>query len=371
MNTTATVDSADQKTTASKYASHRFIRVAPYLYRAETGMYYGKLKRNGKIHQKSLETSDFQTAKRSLKDFEKEVESKKDGLPDMRFEDFTKQWLESIKPHLKESTHRRRQVSVNQLLSFFKGNKLAEITQLHLEKWIKARASASAQTFNLDRETLHAIFAYAKKHKIYHRENPISDVKKRKAIKAVVVSPTREQFAALLKVMRENKHDHHGKKAVHLVEFLAYSGTRIAEALSVQWRHVDFERGTILITGGDKGTKNYSQRSIPLFPPLRELLERISGGKTMPPMDYIFIHKSSKTALKHASKRIGLPEGEHFTHHGMRHFFCSNAIEKNIDFKVIAAWLGHKDGGILVAKTYGHLRQTHSHEMAKLMTFSA
>lgn len=33
--------------------------------------------------------------------------------------------------------------------------------------------------------------------------------------------------------------------------------------------------------------------------------------------------------------------------------------------------MGHKDGGVLVAKTYGHLRDTHSFEMAKRMTFSA
>ena len=55
----------------------------------------------------------------------------------------------------------------------------------------------------------------------------------------------------------------------------------------------------------------------------------------------------------------------------MRHYFCSNAIEAGIEFKVIAGWLGHKDGGILVAKTYGHLRDTHSFEMAKRMTNSA
>ena len=54
----------------------------------------------------------------------------------------------------------------------------------------------------------------------------------------------------------------------------------------------------------------------------------------------------------------------------MRHFFCSNAIEAGIDFKVIAEWLGHKDGGILVARTYGHLRAEHSTAMAKRMTFS-
>jgi hypothetical protein len=51
----------------------------------------------------------------------------------------------------------------------------------------------------------------------------------------------------------------------------------------------------------------------------------------------------------------------------MRHYFVSNAIEKNIDFKVIAARIGHKDGGLLVAKTYGRLRDSHSHEMAKRM----
>ena len=48
----------------------------------------------------------------------------------------------------------------------------------------------------------------------------------------------------------------------------------------------------------------------------------------------------------------------------------SNAIEAGVDFKVIASWVGHKDGGVLVAKTYGHLRDTHSFDMAKRMDFS-
>ena len=50
---------------------------------------------------------------------------------------------------------------------------------------------------------------------------------------------------------------------------------------------------------------------------------------------------------------------------------ASNAIELGIDFKVIAAWLGHVDGGVLVARTYGHLRQEHSDLMALKMTFGA
>jgi integrase len=72
--------------------------------------------------------------------------------------------------------------------------------------------------------------------------------------------------------------------------------------------------------------------------------------------------------MQSACKKAGLPE---FHHHSLRHFFVSNAIEQGVDFKTIAAWVGHKDGGMLVAKTYGHLRDTHSAEMAKRMTFNA
>jgi site-specific recombinase XerD len=65
---------------------------------------------------------------------------------------------------------------------------------------------------------------------------------------------------------------------------------------------------------------------------------------------------------------LGLPQ---YSHHTLRHFFTSNAIEKGIDFKVIAEWLGHADGGVLVARTYGHLRAEHSARMAKRMDFDA
>ncbi len=69
-----------------------------------------------------------------------------------------------------------------------------------------------------------------------------------------------------------------------------------------------------------------------------------------------------------ACQKAGLP---HYGNHAMRHFFCSNAIEAGCDFKVIAEWLGHKDGGVLVARTYGHLRNEHSAAMAKRITFDA
>jgi site-specific recombinase XerD len=84
--------------------------------------------------------------------------------------------------------------------------------------------------------------------------------------------------------------------------------------------------------------------------------------------DRIFGFKDIRQALASACRRAGLPR---FGHHALRHFFCSNAIEAGVDFKAIAGWLGHKDGGVLAAKTYGHLRNEHSAAMAKRMTFDA
>ena len=74
---------------------------------------------------------------------------------------------------------------------------------------------------------------------------------------------------------------------------------------------------------------------------------------------------SAKNALYSVCKRAGLPN---YGHHSMRHFFCTNAIEIGIDTKTIAAWVGHQDE-LLIARTYGHLRNTHSIEMAKKMDF--
>jgi hypothetical protein len=40
-----------------------------------------------------------------------------------------------------------------------------------------------------------------------------------------------------------------------------------------------------------------------------------------------------------------------------------------LDFMTIAAWLGHKDGGILVGKVYGHLLDEHRQKAAKQVRF--
>lgn len=160
------------------------------------------------------------------------------------------------------------------------------------------------------------------------------------------------------------KLDVRAKQGANLVELLAVSGMRLSEATSFCWSDVDFDRGAFVVTGGEQGTKNHEVRTVPLFPVMRAFLERLRAERNPSPDDLVVRITKATRAMASACKKGGLPE---FTHHSLRHFFVSNAIEVGADFKVIAAWVGHKDGGVLVAKTYGYLRDTHSFEMAMKM----
>jgi hypothetical protein len=41
-----------------------------------------------------------------------------------------------------------------------------------------------------------------------------------------------------------------------------------------------------------------------------------------------------------------------------------------VDIPTVSRWLGHKDGGALAMKVYGHLPNQHSASMAKLLKFT-
>jgi len=73
-------------------------------------------------------------------------------------------------------------------------------------------------------------------------------------------------------------------------------------------------------------------------------------------------------SIDRASKVLGL---KRITHHDLRHLFANRCIESGVDIPTVSRWLGHKDGGALAMKVYGHLRDQHSATMAKKVRFSS
>ena len=150
---------------------------------------------------------------------------------------------------------------------------------------------------------------------------------------------------------------------------LAFTGMRKSESNAIEWRDIDFERDEIVVRGdATTGTKNWELRRVPLIPDARTLFERMRSERPDEPLDAkVFRVRESQKALDRACKRVG---AERITHHDLRHLFATRCIESGVDIPTVSRWLGHKDGGALAMKTYGHLRREHSIAQAQRVTFA-
>ena len=113
------------------------------------------------------------------------------------------------------------------------------------------------------------------------------------------------------------------------------------------------------MTGGEGGTKGGEPRRVPINKRLAAILDRMrypgAAGR-------IFPIQSPTKAFRAACDRCGVHK---MRMHDLRHLFATTAIESGVDIPTVSRWLGHKDGGVLAMRTYGHLRDDHSLESAK------
>jgi integrase len=345
-----------------------FKRVAQCLYRnSANNIYYALVKKQGKQHRKSLKTTDRQLAERRLTDFRGQMGRYVTPTKDrsITFMELAKDWLDAAKTRYKASSASGAEVCLRQLNKHFGLLPIRNIITADFHNWEKTRGTqVGPSSFNHERTFLVAVFNYAMREGVV-TENRALTVARRKMPRRKIVIPTKQQFTTLVDTIRS--FDNRAVVGGDLVEILAYSGMRLSEATGMVWSEIDFERGQFVVTGGTKGTKNHEERTVPLFPALRALLERLKKQGKPEPAQRVIPIATAKKLITSACKKAGLPR---FHHHLFRHFFVSQAIENGVDFKTISAWVGHKDGGVLVAKTYGHLSDVHSAEMAKRMTFN-
>ena len=342
-----------------------FRKVAECLYRNESSKtYYAFVKRNGRQIRRSLKTSDRKLAERRLKEFRGDADKLVSGGRNrISFTQLGEIWKTVACANLKKSSADRIERCLRTLNAFFGERIVSSITMRDCEEWEVSRGKGiAASTFNKDAQVLKACLQYAVDRGML-LDNPSNVIKHRRITDKRIVIPTKEQFEKLCDTILSL--DPRAREAFPLVKLLATSGMRLAEATNITWGEIDFEKDYFVVSGGDVGTKNREVRTVPLFPAMRKFLENVFDIEEMQQDEYLFKINSARKALETACRVANLP---HFTHHCLRHYFVSNAIEKGIDFKTIANWIGHKDGGLLVAKTYGHLRDVHSYQMARLMT---
>lgn len=171
-----------------------------------------------------------------------------------------------------------------------------------------------------------------------------------------ITVPSASDFRQIVESIRsQNKRV--SAEVANLVEFLAYSGARISEARNLVWENVRADTLTFI------DTKNHETRRVPIIGPMRELLSTMRPENATGP---IFSVDTPRMALNNATERLGIP---HIRVHDLRHLFATTCIESGVDIPTVSRWLGHKDGGALAMKTYGHLRDEHSQLAAAKVRF--
>jgi integrase len=268
--------------------------------------------------------------------------------------------------------------------------RLDQIKRVHVNRFIEKRMKANVgpRTINLDVIGLRVLLKRALSDGIIQRL-PTEGLRPLKTS-----TPRRSLFTAadlekVCAVAFETKQDEKGKAVpvtenaqefVDYVKLMAACGARRNEALGLQWADVDFDNKQLhlrrqITSRGIEDLKNREARTVDFNPKLEAHLRdmhkrdrRVSdwlfpspqrGKKDIPAKTF----RESLTMVRAQAK---MPT---FNFHDCRHHFISMCVMSGIDFMTIAAWVGHKDGGVLIGKVYGHLANEHRKAMADKVNF--
>ena len=338
-------------------------KVSACLYKYEaSGVYFAHVRASGKLHRKSLETTDRQLANRRLAEFRRKLGRVDPKLGKTTLAAMCDLYLQTIE-HLSESTKKARRSIIVRLKKTFYGTHalpLSEIKPSQLEVWLsKHTAKLSASHRNTFVTTLRDIFALAVRDR-YIADSPCVELKYHKREQPIRLTPSFDEFKAIVADIRSQQFNGHGAdQSADFVEFIGLAGLGQAEAAGLLRKHVKLDARQIQLFRH----KTRQAFTIPIYPQVRSLLERLCDG--LEPDDRVFPINGAKKAIAGACGRLGLPN---YTHRSLRRMFITRCIEKGIDVKVIAKWQGHADGGKLILSTYSHVRAQHDERMAALLT---
>jgi integrase len=342
-----------------------------------SGTYFARVRVGGKLIHKSLSTDKVSVAQLRLSDLVKEerrkLEARAEGTKGrMTFGEVLNLYRAQLEgnPALKSTSKLYRRKCIEALLKSWPRIEELDVRRIS-EKDCLSWASRFAQSYspsvyNNTVGTLRQILALASEEGARYG-NPAMRIRKVKVMARTLNLPTRQQFTKFVEEIAFAG-AWCSRDCADLVCFLAYGGFRKGEAAAITWADCDFERDEILIRGdATTGTKNWTVRRVPMIPDMRELLKKLRAARPdEPATNPVMKVQEAQKAMNRAAKGAGMYR---ITHHDLRHLFATRCIESGVDIPTVSRWLGHKDGGALAMKVYGHLRNQHSREMAKKVHF--
>ena len=338
-----------------------FHRVAEHLYRySATKKYYAVFKCNGKTRWISLNTTDRELAGRRVKEEiarHRKTDAKASSMTLSELLAIYEQAIQGLAPHT--------QGTRKSILKIFKNTwkhglemGVAAVSKGQLGIWLsEQRARLKNSSFNEYTRFIRQVFEIALDHKAIS-DSPAADFKEVRVEKPIRATPSWDDFLTIVGNIRSQELNSSAKQSADLVEFMGRAGIGTAECANLRGEHINFDSGHITLYR----KKTDIGYTVPIFPQLKPLLERFKQEGKIKVGEPVFQIQDPKKALGSACRRLRF---QHFSSRALRRCFITRAIELGIDFKTLSAWQGHRDGGVLIARTYSHLRNEHSENMAK------
>ena len=342
-----------------------------------SGTYFARFKVGGKLIRRTLDTAVFSVAKQRLPDKMRDFRSRNESIKAfasgrMTVRDAVRSYQEKVRANV--SLKPRSKDYYDGLIDFINrswpalfGTDVRKVSGHDCENWLtRYRLQYAPTVVNNSIGTLRAIFDEAIS--VGARfNNPAAGLSRVKVRQKQLNLPSREEFLRFVDEIR-TAGARQSKDCAYLVRFLAYSGVRIGEAKFVTWADADFTRRQLHVRGDPiTGTKNGETRYVPMIPDLEKMLSELRRDRSQEPATENVMRVSEcQNSMTHAAAKIGM---KRITHHDLRHLFATMCIESGVDIPTVSRWLGHKDGGVLCMKTYGHLRQDHSLAQAQKVSF--
>jgi integrase len=169
------------------------------------------------------------------------------------------------------------------------------------------------------------------------------------------VAPTPEGLNQIEYWLRGRKE--HG--VADVVCFLAYSGLRIGEALSLQWEAVDWGHKILNVKREKRGITPW----VPILAEMESLLQAMQKRRTshlLFPSPFDPNQQRDGSAIRHRiTAACGALGCSHVTPHGLRSYFVTQARQSGLSDAEIAMLIGDRSGPAIIAHTYGDVRPDH------------
>jgi integrase len=333
-----------------------------------SGTYYVRARVAGKLHLKSLDTPVLSVARQRLGDEVRKLRAQAASKVaatkgKMKVADAIAVYREQLNAnvHIKPRTKAYYQEALTALLKSWprlSESDMKRISEHDCREWAsKFFRRFSGHRANNTLMVLRNVLEIAVESGVLYA-NPARAVKRAKIRSKELVLPDRSQFVKFVREIRSGG-GRDSQNCADFVQFIAFSGCRLSEATAVTWQDVDFTKAELTIRGDEiHRTKNSEIRRMPLIPELSGLLQRMRNQRPDEPLTarVLQVREAQKSMIRAAAK-VGM---QHITHHDLRHLFATTCIEAGIDIPTVSRLLGHKDGGALAMKVYGHLRDDHA-----------